>query len=384
MDFTGITVQILKAFADVAGNWGLAIILLTVLVRLMMWPLGVSQQRSMRQMQKLQPKLKEIQSRYKSNPQMMQQKLAEFYKEHSFNPFGGCFPLLIQMPIFILLYSALISPQFNLIAGDSSFLFIKRLDNPLRSHAGKSEDGVFGLSQGDTFSVEKFATVYLKDGKIEKVEISNYKKALEIQGKTVPGEPVDFKMDIYDLSLSKQQLNEEFQKAEISVINNNTKEIEKLSFEKEGSLLFAQVPTVESKSTFHYDVLVLILLFGATMYMAQKVMTATSKAVVTDPQQKAMQESMAKMMPIMITGMFIFFPIPAGVLLYMIVSNIIQVVQSAMVNKMLDKEDEQERIARGIIDVEAKEKDKELGKPESDKGESTDKGSFSKSKKPKF
>ena len=191
--------------------------------------------------------------------------------------------------------------------------------------------------------LKNFATVYLKDGKIEKVVISNYKKALEIQGKTVPGEPVDFKMDIYDLSLSKQQIDEEFQKAEISVINNNTKEIEKLNFEKEGSLLFAQVPTEESKATFHYDVLVLILLFGASMYLAQKVMTATSKSVVTDPQQKAMQESMAKMMPIMITGMFIFFPIPAGVLLYMIVSNIIQIVQSARSIKCSIKEEEQEK-----------------------------------------
>ena len=381
MDFTSLTVQVLKAFADIAGSWGLAIILLTVIVRVAMWPLGVSQQRSMRKMQQLSPKMKEIQNRYKNNPQMMQQKMAEFYKEHSFNPFGGCFPLLIQMPIFILLYTALMSPQFIQVAGDSSFLFINRLDTPMRSHAGKAGDNVFAVDSMDKFSVEKMATVYLQDGKVKEVKISDPKKAVEIQGKIIPGEPIDFKMDLYDLDLSVKILEEEFQKAEISVINNSTKEIEKLTFEKKGPFLFAQVPTQESDTIFHYDVLILILFFGATMFFAQKVMTMTGKNTAADPQQKAMQESMSKIMPIMITGMFIFFPIPAGVLLYMIVSNIIQVIQSVSVNKMLDKEEDESKEAR-IIEVEAK-KEEKTGE---DSDEKKQKGSFSgqKNKKSKW
>ena len=56
---------------------------------------------------KIENELKMIQEKYKSNPQLMQQKMMEFYKEHKFNPMAGCFPLLIQMPIFILLYSTL-------------------------------------------------------------------------------------------------------------------------------------------------------------------------------------------------------------------------------------------------------------------------------------
>jgi len=380
VDFTSITIQILKAFADLGGSWGIAIILLTVFVRVVMWPLGVSQQRSMRKMQQLSPKLKEIQNRYKTNPQMMQQKMAEFYKENSFNPFGGCFPLLIQMPIFIMLYTALISPQFIHVAGDSSFLFIKRLDSTLRSHAGQTGDNVFGLAQADTFSAEKTATVYLKNGKVEKIKISNPKKDLVIQGSIIPGQPIDFKMDLYALNMSVKTLEEEFEKAEISIVNDSTKEIEKLTFEKKGSFLFAQAKTEESKSVFHYDVLILILIFGLTMFFAQKVMSITGKSSPADPQQKAMQESMAKIMPIMITGMFIFFPIPAGVLLYMIVSNVIQIVQSVSVNKMLDTEEEAKN---QVIEVEAKEiKSEETN----DSEEKLPKGSFSsqKSKKNKW
>ena len=149
MDFTTLTIDVLKLLSF-AGSYGIGIILLTVIVRLAMWPLGVSQQRSMRTMQLLQPKMKAIQDRYKSNPQVMQQKMMEFYKEHKFNPMAGCFPLLIQMPIFILLYSSLMSPQFIQMAGDSQFLFINRLDATLKTSAGVSNNGTFGLSKYDT------------------------------------------------------------------------------------------------------------------------------------------------------------------------------------------------------------------------------------------
>ena len=85
MDFVGLTIEILKALAALFNNnWGLAIIALTIIVRLAMWHSSVSQQRSMRVMQALQPKMKMIQDRYKSDPQTMQRKMAEFYKEHQF------------------------------------------------------------------------------------------------------------------------------------------------------------------------------------------------------------------------------------------------------------------------------------------------------------
>ena len=150
MDFTTLTIDILKSLS-IFGGYGIGIILLTILVRAAMWPLGVSQQRSMRTMQLLQPKMKAIQERYKSDPQKMQQKMMEFYKEHKFNPMAGCFPLLIQMPIFILLYSTLMSPQFIQMAGDSHFLFINRLDATMKTSAGVSHDGVLGVSKYDTF-----------------------------------------------------------------------------------------------------------------------------------------------------------------------------------------------------------------------------------------
>ena len=341
MDFITITIEILKSLS-IIGGFGVGIILLTVLVRLAMWPLGVSQQRSMRTMQMLQPKMKAIQERYKNDPQQMQTKMMEFYKEHKFNPMAGCFPLLIQMPIFILLYSALMSPQFIQIAGDSPFLFINRLDATLKTNAGISNDGVLGVSKYDSFMLGKTAKVYLDKETLDNVKISKPNKAVEIQGGLTPGEPVDFKVSLDNLDLKFSQLDK-IQKAEITVTDLQTKESELMTFERKDGILVASFPTKEVKNTLHYDVLILIVLFGLTMFATQKIMMATSKTKNQDPAQEAIQKSMNTFMPIMLTATFVFIPIPAGVLLYLISSNIIQVIQTVVINKQLEKEDEKKK-----------------------------------------
>jgi YidC/Oxa1 family membrane protein insertase len=338
MDFTAITISVLKALAAVAGNYGFAIVLLTILVRLILWPLNVSQQRSMRQMQALQPKLKAIQERYKSDPHKMQAKMMEFYKEHNFNPMGGCMPLLVQMPIFILLYSALMSPQFIQIAGDTSFMGIKRLDTTLRASAGISNDGVMGVAKSDVFTLGKVATVYLPEEVIENVKINKPAKALEIQGEVVPGEPIDFKISLDNLDLKFSQLDQ-IQKAEIAVTDVNTRESEKTTFERNDGLLSASVPTIEVKQEFHWDIFVLIAIFGATMWLSQKIMMASSKNQDVNPTQAAIQKSMGTFMPIMIIATFVIIPIPAGVLIYLVASNFLQIAQTVIVNKKMDAED---------------------------------------------
>ena len=341
MDFITITIEILKSLS-IIGGFGVGIILLTVLVRLAMWPLGVSQQRSMRTMQMLQPKMKAIQERYKNDPQQMQTKMMEFYKEHKFNPMAGCFPLLIQMPIFILLYSALMSPQFIQIAGDSPFLFINRLDATLKTNAGISNDGVLGVSKYDSFMLGKTAKVYLDKETLDNVKISKPNKAVEIQGELTPGESVDFKVSLDNLDLKFSQLDK-IQKAEITVTDLQTKESELMTFERKDGILVATFPTKEVKNTLHYDVLILIVLFGLTMFATQKIMMATSKTKNQDPAQEAIQKSMNTFMPIMLTATFVFIPIPAGVLLYLISSNVIQVAQTVIINKQLEKEDEKKK-----------------------------------------
>lgn len=350
MDFVTLTIKCLKILSTIAGSYGLGIILLTVIVRMLMWPLGVSQQKSMRTMQLLQPKMKAIQDRYKNDPQTMQKKMMEFYKEHKFNPMAGCFPLLIQMPIFILLYSSLMSPQFIQMAGRSPFLFISSLDSTLKTNAGISNDGEMGVSQYATFISGKTATVYLKKEKLENIKIDKPNKAVVIQGQLVPGEPIDLKISLDSLSLKFSQLDQ-IQKADINITNTQTKETEIVTFTRKDGILVASVPSKAVQSNLHFDVLVLILLFGLTMIAAQKAMMTMNKNQQMDPSQAAMQKSMNTFMPIMLCGTFVFIPIPAGVLLYLISSNIVQVIQTIIINKQLELEDEKKKLAIDDNDV---------------------------------
>ncbi len=345
MDFVTLTIEILKFFADIVGNWGVAIIILTVIVRVLLWPFNVSQQRSMKRMQSLQPKLKTIQDRYKSNPEEMQRKMMEFYKENKFNPMAGCLPLLLQLPIFILLYTALMSPQFIALAGKADFLFISRLDSTVRSNAGVSFDGNFSTGKHDAFASDKSAKVYLKNGEVlDDIKISQPVKAVEIQGQLDPGKPVDLKISLDSLNLKFSQLDL-IEKAEINILDSATKEIEKINFIRTGNLLTASVPTIAVKETIHYDVIFLILLFGITMWLSTKIMTATNKNQPQDKTQEALQKSMGTFMPIMIVLTFAFVPIPAGVLLYLVTSNVFQIAQTVIINKQLEKEDEKNNIA---------------------------------------
>jgi|GEM_PF-279192 YidC/Oxa1 family membrane protein insertase len=93
-------------------SYALAIILMTILIKLLLFPINQKQLKSMRGMQEIQPRMKQIQERYKDEPEVMQRKLAELYKESGVNPLAGCLPLLLQMPIFIAFYQSLLHLQF--------------------------------------------------------------------------------------------------------------------------------------------------------------------------------------------------------------------------------------------------------------------------------
>lgn len=347
MDFVGLTIEILKALAALFNyNWGLAIIALTIIVRLAMWHSSVSQQRSMRVMQALQPKMKMIQDRYKSDPQTMQRKMAEFYKEHQFNPMSGCLPMLIQIPIFILLYTALISPQFIQQAGKANFFFIERLDATIKSNAGVSFDGKFQAGPRDIFQAGKTAKVYLKNGEIlDKVKIEQPAKAVTVQGAVVPGETLDLKIPLDNLN-EKFSTLDMVEKANIDILDISTRETENIEFTRAGDNLIASVPTAKIETAIHYDVIFLIILFAITMFLSQKVMMTQNKNQPQDPTQQAIQKSMGTIMPVMIMVTFIFIPIPAGVLLYLVTSNLFQIAQTVIINKQLDKEEEEKKLAK--------------------------------------
>ncbi|MBP3615575.1 MAG: membrane protein insertase YidC [Alphaproteobacteria bacterium] len=100
--------KILKWFYDFTGNFGVAIILFTILIRALLFPIAQKSFKSMEKMKKMQPEMKRIQAMYAGNKQMMNMQLAMLYKKHGINPLSGCLPMLVQIPVFFALYKSLV------------------------------------------------------------------------------------------------------------------------------------------------------------------------------------------------------------------------------------------------------------------------------------
>jgi len=108
-------------------SYALCIIIITVIIKLLFWPLTLASMRSMKRMSSLQPQMKAIQEKYKEDPRKMQQKMSEFWKEHKINPAAGCLPMLIQLPIFIGFYQML---QSAIELRGAPFLWAADLSQP--------------------------------------------------------------------------------------------------------------------------------------------------------------------------------------------------------------------------------------------------------------
>jgi YidC/Oxa1 family membrane protein insertase len=106
--FVGFLESVLLTFFSWTGNGGLAIILFTIVARVIILPLTIKSIQSTRKMQELQPQIKEIQRKYGKDPQKLQEETGKLYREYRVNPLGGCLPMLLQLPIFFGVYQAVI------------------------------------------------------------------------------------------------------------------------------------------------------------------------------------------------------------------------------------------------------------------------------------
>ena len=114
--------HVLRIIYDVVQNYGWSIIAFTILVKVILLPLTIKQTKSTKAMQDIQPKLQEIQEKYKNKPEKQQQEIMKLYQEAKINPLAGCLPLLIQMPIIIGLFSVLRNPiAYGVFPNEAAF-----------------------------------------------------------------------------------------------------------------------------------------------------------------------------------------------------------------------------------------------------------------------
>ncbi|MBX9878129.1 MAG: membrane protein insertase YidC [Candidatus Obscuribacterales bacterium] len=328
MDITySFMLPVLEEIAKFCHSYGWAIVFLTILVRILVYPLVASSTRSMQRMSQLQPQLKIIQDRYKNDPEKFQKKAAEFYQKNQINPVGGCLPTLVQLPILFALFAAFTGPPF----GDKAI--------PVKIHVVSQQDA----AQVKKAEVSGGNSAYVsREGNLAKVIV------FPGDSTVVAGDQIVFGTRAVDGTLPN----------DFKVEWKITGDAHGATVNSDGTAVFPQtgdvtveamVPGIAKSESFgfisslgkvakgldllkpaNWDNLFLILMFGATMYLSQKLMVQPQPANA-DPEQVMIQKQTQRTMPIALTGMFFFIPLPSGVFLYMVISNIIQSLQTWLI-----------------------------------------------------
>ena len=129
--------KVLYYIYEFIGDYGLAIVIFSILAKLLLLPINIKQTKSLQATSKVQPEVQKLQKKYKDKPEKLNEEMMKLYKEHNINPMGGCLPLLIQFPIIIGLYRVLQQPQNYVFesqavydAIDKAFLWLPNLAQP--------------------------------------------------------------------------------------------------------------------------------------------------------------------------------------------------------------------------------------------------------------
>ncbi len=330
-----LLLPILDFFYGLVPSYGLAIIALTVVIRLALFPLSAGSIRSARRMRIAQPVMQkrqaEIKAKYASNPQKQQEELGKLMKEFG-SPLAGCLPLVVQMPILFALFATLRGSPFAdlpytlnlkvLPADQIAAVEPKPFNSPSHSifvTATSHVPVIATLEKGTKLGVGDTETVDLhtKEGS----SFASVLKGVENGDAYTPS-----------WSITKGE-------GIVSVDANGT--IHALA--PGDAVVEAKIPGLAARSGFlfikalgqvgfytdgaiNWDIAILVAAFGASLFVSQ---ILSGMGMPANPQQSTAN----KITPVMITGMFLFFPLPAGVLLYMVVANIFQAGQTYLLGK---------------------------------------------------
>ena len=330
-----LLIPILDFFYGLVPSYGLAIVALTIVIRLALFPLSAGSIRSARRMKIAQPVMQkrqaEIKSRYASNPQKQQEELGKLMGEFG-SPLAGCLPLLVQMPILFALFATLRGSPF----ADVPYLVnLKVLPS---DQIAAVEPKPFKTAKHSIFITEKnhFPVIASLPGgtKIGSGE------SVKINLQTISGESYVNELKKYDNG-SKFTPTWKVTKGEdiIKVSSDGTVN----ALNPGDATVEAKIPGLAAKSGFlfikalgnvgfyvdgsiHWDIAILVASFGLTLVISQ---VLSGRGMPVNKQQSTAN----KITPVMITGMFLFFPLPAGVLLYMVIANIFQGLQTFLLSR---------------------------------------------------
>ena len=194
--FAGLMMIGLTAIYGVFGNYGVAIMLLTVIVRVAFWPLTHKGTESMRRMQEIGPLMKELNEKYKDDAQKRQQAMMQLYKEHKVNPLGGCLPMIVQIPVFIGLFYLLRSA---VELRHASFLWISDLSEPERLIEFGFTIPLVGWSSLNLLPIFMAGTMFLQQ-KLTPMPSSGDEKQQQVHATMMKVMPVMMLVLLYDFA----------------------------------------------------------------------------------------------------------------------------------------------------------------------------------------
>ena len=332
-----VMLPILDFFYGIVPSYGFAIVALTLVIRFAVYPLSAGQIRNMRKMRITQPLMKErqeeIKKHYKDDPAKQQEEMGKLMQEFG-NPLAGCLPLLLQMPILFALFATLRGSPFT----DINYTV---------------DVQIFPPEQIEYIQLEPFVTkpqnIYINDGVHEKIAALlpggnklGIGASSKIEFQTTEGKPIE-------------KLVAEYGNRDILPRWEVTKGSERLQIQEDGTLEALEVGTatiqgtipgiaankgflfikalgrtgaVTADGTINWDILAMVLFFGISLYVNQQI----SGQPGGGPNEQQ-QQTINKLTPVLFSGMFLFFPLPAGVLMYIVIANIFQMVQTFILSQ---------------------------------------------------
>ncbi len=357
-----VMLPILDFFYGIVPSYGLAIVALTLVIRFGLYPLSAGSIRNMRRTRVTQPlmqkRVKELQERYKDNPAKLQEEMSTVYKEFG-NPLAGCLPVLLQMPILFALFATLRGSPFS----DVNYSINLQVLPP---------------DQIERIQPQAFATppqnIYISDGvHAPIIAILPGGNRLAVGEKTkvdfqsVDGKPIKALLEEHPETKLVPHLKVTKGEERVRLdADGNVEAIQPGEATIQGTLpglasdkgfLFidalGRVGAMDDDGTIHWDIVGMVLCFGISLYLNQ--ILSGQGSTGGNPQQ----ETVNKITPVIFSGMFLFFPLPAGVLMYMLIANIFQTLQTFIVSREPLPENLQKIVAAAADAKESDSKERE-------------------------
>ena len=330
-----LLIPILDFFYGLVPSYGLAIIALTIVIRIALFPLSAGSIRSARRMKIAQPVMQkrqaEIKSKFAGNAKKQQEELGKLMNEFG-SPLAGCLPLIVQMPVLFALFATLRGSPFADVPYNINLKILPQ------EQIATIDPKPFTSPRHSIFINEKthFPVVASIPGGTK----LGLEDSLKINLQTTTGN------NYSDLLAQYEEGSKFIPSWTVSKGSENVKVSEDgivTPIQPGDATIEAKIPGLAAKSGFlfikalgqvgfyvdgsiNWDIALLVGAFGLTLLLSQ---VLSGQGMPSNPQQSTAN----KITPVMITGMFLFFPLPAGVLLYMVVANIFQALQTFILNK---------------------------------------------------